>query len=86
MSFRDRSRNPFNPAGAALATASASAETENDALLGIDFLSTGFRVHGTDGDVNLNGDLLIFSAWAESPFGGDGGDDPAMQTSPSLAV
>jgi hypothetical protein len=33
-----------------------------------DFLSNGFKVRGTFGDVNTNGHTYIFAAFAESPF------------------
>jgi len=37
-----------------------------------DFLSNGFKIRSTMGEINTSGDNIIFGAWAEHPFGGDG--------------
>ena len=34
----------------------------------VDLLSNGFKINGTYGDTNPSGGLVLYMAWAESPF------------------
>ena len=62
----DNKRNPHNVTGSRLQPNSSNAEsTYTDT---IDFLSNGFKLRGTYGDINGSGNTIIGIAFAESPF------------------
>ena len=65
----DNKREGFNPDNSNLYWNTTSAEqTDSDRTNPIDFLSNGFKLRGTDTDVNGSDDTYIYMAWAESPF------------------
>ena len=65
--LNDNKRDGFNGASSndALLPNSTSAETDAGR---IDFLSNGFKVRHTDGDINASGETYIYLAIAENPF------------------
>jgi len=67
----DRQRDPINPADAVLDADSSGAEASYSTI-DIDFLSNGFKVRGTQSNINASGSTYIYMAFAENPFGGDG--------------
>ena len=67
----DVARETFNPMQLAAAANSTPAEG-NVATTKHDWLSNGFKIRGTAGEVNGNGNVIIYLAMAEHPFGGDG--------------
>jgi hypothetical protein len=48
--------------------ASATNAEAYDTSVGIDSLSNGFKIRGTDGNVNTNSATYIYMAFAENPF------------------
>ncbi len=67
--IRDATRNPFNVTDKLLNPNAVSAETS--AASGyIDILSNGFKPRSSDS--NINTQTIIYMAFAENPFGGDG--------------
>ena len=71
----DSKRDPFNRAFHRMSLESAAAQTTANAdARGKDLLSNGFKIRGTSGEHNTNGDRYIYCAWAEAPavdlFGG----------------
>ena len=48
--------------------ASSSAKENYDTAVGIDSLSNGFKIRGTDGNTNSSGATYIYMAFAENPF------------------
>jgi hypothetical protein len=64
-SIRDSSRNPSNAAVSGLYPNLANAEGTDTA---VDFLSNGFKIRGTSGGENGNGQNIIYMAFAENPF------------------
>jgi hypothetical protein len=67
----DIKRDPINPADAVLDADSSGAEASY-ATIDFDFLSNGFKVRGTQSNINASGSTYIYMAFAENPFGGDG--------------
>ena len=63
-------QNQSNPANTFLSTNLEEAEATNNNQA-IDFLSNGFKIRSSDNDVNQDGELYIYCAWAQSPFGGN---------------
>jgi hypothetical protein len=63
----DTKRSIYNVMADYLYASTASAEGY-DTSVGIDSLSNGFKIRGTDGNVNSNGATYIYMAFAESPF------------------
>ena len=68
----DTTREPLNQNNVWLQPNTATAEQDNSAI-GIDFLSNGFCLRGTDGGVNGSGNTYIYYAVAENPFQANGG-------------
>jgi len=68
--FNNRS-NPYNQVGNYLDADDTKAESTN-ANIKFDFLSNGFKVRGTQSNINASGSTYIYMAFAENPFGGDG--------------
>jgi hypothetical protein len=62
----DSSRVPTNPNNLVLYANLTTIDT--DSSHPFDFLSNGFKVRGDFNDVNTDGDVYIFAAFAESPF------------------
>ena len=44
----------------------------NSANFLVDFLSNGIKMRGTESRINRSGNAIVFMAFAENPFGGDG--------------
>jgi len=63
----DGTRNPSNVVNAKLSPNTSGAEFVDASAIGIDFLSNGFKVRGTDAAVNGNGNVYIFAAFASAP-------------------
>ena len=40
--------------------------TNTASVVNFDFLSNGFKVRGTDGDINAT-NIFVYAAWAEAP-------------------
>ena len=66
----DNKRDPFNVVDAVLDADNNTAETTYSTIK-FDFLSNGFKVRGTQSNINNSGDTYIYMAFAENPFGGD---------------
>ena len=65
----DNKREGFNPDNSNLYWNTTSVEqTDSDRTNPIDFLSNGFKLRGTDTDVNGSGSTYVYLAFAESPF------------------
>jgi hypothetical protein len=67
----DTERDPINVADAVLAADKTTAETTY-ATIKIDMLSNGYKIRGTQTNLNASGSTYIYMAFAENPFGGDG--------------
>ena len=64
---RDTARNPYNSAGLGLFPNLSNAE-DSTAGRDVDILSNGFKIRGTDSDLNTSSGTYIYAAFAESPF------------------
>ena len=64
---RDTARNPYNSANLGLFPNLSNAE-DSTAGREVDILSNGFKIRGTDSDLNTNGGTYIYMAFAENPF------------------
>ena len=70
--MHDAARNPFNPAKALLDANTTAAESSSYVSNGVDFLSNGFKVRQPTGyGYNYTQDI-VYIAFAEHPFVGDG--------------
>ena len=67
--IRDATRNPFNVTDKLLNPNASTAETSATSGY-IDILSNGFKPRSSDS--NINTQTIIYMAFAEHPFGGDG--------------
>ncbi len=67
--IRDTTRNPFNVTDKLLNPNASTAETSATSGY-IDILSNGFKPRSSDS--NINTQTIIYMAFAENPFGGDG--------------
>ena len=63
----DTKRSTYNVMGDYLYASASNAEAY-DANVGIDSLSNGFKIRGTDGNTNTNSATYIYMAFAENPF------------------
>jgi len=63
----DTKRSTYNVMADYLYASAANAEAY-DTTVGIDSLSNGFKITGTDGNVNTNSATYIYMAFAENPF------------------
>ena len=66
----DTQRSPINPVDQDLQPSTSSAESTPGNQ--IDYLSNGFKLRTTTANLNNNGNTIIYMAFAENPFGGDG--------------
>ena len=66
----DRARSPQNVSVERLFPDLTNAESTSTAMC--DFLSNGFKIRSTMGEINTSGDTIIYMAFAENPFGGSG--------------
>jgi hypothetical protein len=65
----DTSRNTSNATDLALAPYLSAAEFDTTSLSReMDILSNGFKVRGSDAQINTNGNSYIYMAFAENPF------------------
>jgi hypothetical protein len=64
----DNKRNTYNPEANTLSPNQSAAEYVSAASNGIDFVSNGFRVVGTDSGINASGGTYIYACFAENPF------------------
>ena len=62
----DNERNAYNSQTNYLSPTSANAEGDNGGLM--DFLSNGFKVRNTGGDMNDDGNIYIYAAFRRKPF------------------
>ena len=69
----DAARDPHNLATNRLQPNAADEETSGTAARDKDFLSNGFKIRGTSGEQNTNGNNYIYVAFAENPFASNGG-------------
>jgi hypothetical protein len=60
----DTARNPYNLAGLELLPNSSGAEATGNRF---DILSNGFKIRGSGGAHNTNGNTYIYAAFAETP-------------------
>ena len=63
----DSKRDPINPAKERFELNSSAAEDNSQDARIKDFLSNGFKIRGTSGEQNTDGDTYIYMAWAEVP-------------------
>ena len=68
----DGTRNTFNPVENWLVADDPQAEVVTSGDRKIDFLSNGFKIRATTADFNGSGAVIIYMAFAEHPFNGDG--------------
>jgi hypothetical protein len=67
--IEDSGRNTYNVVTSILIAESNVAETTGTTTSSItDFLSNGFKLRGTGGTANGNGNTIIYAAFAENPF------------------
>ena len=65
----DSSRNPANLTNLLLRPNSSGAESASGSTdIQVDFLANGFKIRGSSGDFNTNGELIIYAAFAENPL------------------
>ena len=64
----DNKREPTNVAGVNTMWADATNGDTYDSSYLVDFLSTGFKLRGTNTGSNASGEKIVFFAFAESPF------------------
>jgi len=64
----DSARNTFNVTNSKLSPNTSGAEFTDTAAVGIDLLSNGFKIRGTDNAINASGASFIGFAIAENPF------------------
>jgi hypothetical protein len=65
--IRDAARNPYNSANLGLFPNLSAAEDSTSGR-DIDILSNGFKIRGTDSDLNTSSGTYIYACFAESPF------------------
>ena len=67
----DNKRNPINPAGKRLVADGTFVE-DAGTTEAFDFLSNGFKLRNASAGTNGNGYTMLYMAFAEHPFVGDG--------------
>jgi hypothetical protein len=65
--IEDTARNTYNVSNSKLSPNTSGAEFTDTSAVGIDFLSNGFKIRGTDGSINTS-NTYIYAAFAENPF------------------
>jgi len=65
--YDNKRPNPYNVIGSILQPNTSIAETANSAF-NIDFVSSGFKIRGTDSAVGGNGNKIIYMAFASAPL------------------
>ena len=66
--LKDSARSPTNQANLRISPSNTTAEADDSAYNGADFLSNGFKLRGTDTTTNQSGGTYIYMAFAEMPF------------------
>jgi hypothetical protein len=66
--LKDSARSPTNQANLRISPSNSTAEADDSAYNGADFLSNGFKLRGTDTTTNQSGETYIYMAFAETPF------------------
>jgi hypothetical protein len=64
----DSSRDTYNPEVLFFFANSDGAEVNSSATVAFDFVSNGFKIRQTSGNINASGNALIYMAFAENPF------------------
>ena len=64
----DSSRDTYNQEVLFLFANTADAEQNSSASVALDFVSNGFKIRQTSGNINASGNSLIYAAFAENPF------------------
>jgi hypothetical protein len=64
----DSSRNTYNQVINFLFANTSDAEQTSAGSVALDFLSNGFKIRQTSGNINASGNTLIYMAFAENPF------------------
>jgi len=65
--IRDTARNSYNSANLGLFPNLSNAEDSTSGR-DIDILSNGFKIRGTDSDLNTSSGTYVYACWAENPF------------------
>jgi len=68
----DSTRSKFNQMSDYLLADSSAAEVGASGTADIDFVSNGFKLRSNPAGFNASGDVMIYMAFAEHPFVGDG--------------
>ncbi len=63
----DSERNTFNLVDSVINWDETQAEYDSSAR-GVDILSNGFKIRGTDSDTNQSGNTILYGAWGDVPF------------------
>ena len=66
--IHDSTRDVDNPAEHRLLPNASGAESTGTSARYKDLLSNGFKIRGTSGEQNTNGDVYFYAAFAENPF------------------
>ena len=61
----DKETQKINPVVEALEP-NTNDSTNTASVVNFDFLSNGFKIRGTDGDINAT-NIFVYAAWAEAP-------------------
>jgi len=64
----DSSRDTYNQEVLFLFANTADAEQNSSASVALDFVSNGFKIRQTSGNINASGNSLIYAAFAETAF------------------
>jgi hypothetical protein len=64
----DSSRDTSNQTVLFLFANSTGADTDSSGTVALDFVSNGFKIRQTSGNINGSGNALIYMAFAENPF------------------
>ena len=68
----DNARSVYNPTNDVQYPNLAQTDNTNSTSTLVDNISNGFKVRGTNTNINASGSTYIYMAFAENPFGGDG--------------
>ena len=64
----DSSRDTYNPEVLFVFANTSDVEQNSSASVALDFVSNGFKIRQTSGNINASGNTLIYMAFAENPF------------------
>ena len=71
--FDNKRANSFNEITACLEPNTSNAEQNNNTYNDVDFVSNGIKIREGNGDLNNNGSIIIYMAFAEAPLVGTNG-------------